>query len=333
MRNVIDYAPGVTGADLEPHRRYLGAVLYRLTGDAAEADDLVQETFARALVNPEVATDGSRPLRPWLLRVAVHLGIDALRARKARGYPGPWLPTPITTDEEVAADEEPAARYELLESAQLAFLVALEALSPQQRAVVLLRDVFELSVEETAEALETTGNAVKVAHHHARAALAGYDAQRLRPTRAAQARARELMARFLLAVSTGDAAAARALLAEDVVATGDGGGRYIAGRRPVVGAERVARLYLRVASQLKATPRIEVVMVNGMPALEVRVDEPHEPHETSAATGGGAKPRTSPRSLIQFVPHPTDDRIARVFSILVPEKLGAVRGKSTLAGP
>ena len=303
----MQYAGAVTGADLEAHRGYLGAVLYRLTGDAAEADDLVQETFARALAHPEVAADADRPLRPWLLKVAVRLGIDALRARRTRDYPGPWLPTPIDTGEEASSDDAPDARYQLLESASMAFLVALEALSPQQRAVVVLREVFDLSVEETAAALSTTANSVKVAHHHGRAALTTYDAERLRPTRAAQQRARDLLARFLFAVSTGDATAARALLTPDVTATGDGGGRYLAGLKSIVGADRVARLYLHFAGRSDLSPRIEQVMANGLPALVVRV------HDASG--------RAAPISLLQFVPSPDGDRIARVFSVQVPEKL------------
>ena len=127
------------------HERFIWGLCYRMAGNAADADDLAQETFVRAWERPPARTD--EPWRPWLVRVAMNLSRDLLRRRKRRGYEGPWLPSPIETGDEFTppsyepVDEEgnPAARYDMLESASFAFLLALEALTPAQRAVLLLR--------------------------------------------------------------------------------------------------------------------------------------------------------------------------------------------------
>ena len=160
------------------HQRFLWGLCYRLTGSAADADDLVQETFVRTIERPPARMKD--PLRPWLVRVAMNLGRDLLRRRRRAPYKGPWLPSPIETNgqdlfprEEVAlplgeialplGEVAPPShevvfeggstegRYELLESVSFAFLLALEVLTPQQRAVLLLRDVFDYSVRETAD--------------------------------------------------------------------------------------------------------------------------------------------------------------------------------------
>src|SRR5262249_8300206 len=139
----------------EEHRRFLWGLCYRMTGSAADADDLVQDTFVRAMEHPPRRLDEA--LRPWLGKVALNLSRDLLRRRKRRDYTGPWLPSPIdpSRDQRNVSDEPPAhdphaleGRYELLESVSFAFLVALEALTPTQRAVLLLRDVFDYSVHE-----------------------------------------------------------------------------------------------------------------------------------------------------------------------------------------
>ena len=145
----------------DEQRPFLWSLAYRLTGCAADADDVVQEVFVRALERPPA--DTARPWRPWLVRVLMNLGRDLLRQRRRRGYVGPWLPSPVATgdgDEPPSFDPPdlqpgPGARYDLLESASLAFLLALETLTPAQRAVLLLRDVLDYSVRETADALSS----------------------------------------------------------------------------------------------------------------------------------------------------------------------------------
>ncbi|HLK36830.1 MAG TPA: sigma-70 family RNA polymerase sigma factor, partial [Polyangiaceae bacterium] len=137
-------------AAFNEHRRLLWGLGYRMTGSAADADDVLQETFVRFVERPPVRM--ADPLKPWLVHVAMNVARDTLRRRKRRGYVGPWLPTPVeSTDDLAQSSEAPGdARYELRESASYAFLVALEALQPRQRAVLLLRDVLDYSVQETA---------------------------------------------------------------------------------------------------------------------------------------------------------------------------------------
>ena len=173
---------------LETDRRLLWGLCYRMTGNAADADDLVQETFVRAIEKPP--RRANEPLRPWLVRVAMNLSRDLLRRRKRRGYVGPWLPSPVPTDEESPASYEPlapsenspAARYDLMESVSFAFLLALEALTPSGRAVLLLRDVFDYSTSETAEALDITESYVKVLLLRARRKMREYDKSRAAPS-------------------------------------------------------------------------------------------------------------------------------------------------------
>ena len=172
-------------------RRFVWALCYRMTGSAADADDLVQETFLRAIERPPARTD--KPWRPWLVRVAMNLARDVLRRRRRFAQRQPWLPSPIETGDESAppAYELPPesgspteGRYELLESVSFAFLLALEALTPGQRAVLLLRDVFDYCVRETADALGMNEPAVKTTHHRARRAMAALRPRALRPDRA-----------------------------------------------------------------------------------------------------------------------------------------------------
>jgi RNA polymerase sigma-70 factor (ECF subfamily) len=152
-----------------------------MMGSAADVDDLVQDTLGRALERPPA--DLSQPLRSWLTRVAVNLSRDSLRRRRREGYLGPWLPTPIETSAEVSTSQPTsAARYGQLESASFAFLLALESLNPKQRAVVLLRDVFEYSTHETAEVIGASEPNVKQIHLRARRALGQYDAARVKPS-------------------------------------------------------------------------------------------------------------------------------------------------------
>jgi RNA polymerase sigma-70 factor (ECF subfamily) len=294
-------------------RGFLWGLAYRLTGSAADADDVVQETFVRALTRPP--RDLDRPWRPWLVRVALNIGRDVLRQRRRRGYPGIWLPSPLPGTEPgeppafdpPAADGSPQARYDLLESVSFAFLLALEALTPAQRAVLLLRDVLDYSVKEAAKALRMTEANVKTTHLRARRALAAYDRERALASRTpAEARA---LQRFLECLDRGDAAGLEGLLAEEVVAYGDGGGLYAASPRPLVGRAAVLRLYLGASRRLHPASVIAVRTFNGRPGVLVEARE----------VPAGWAPRT-----VLLVDVDASERITRVYSVLAPGKLTAV---------
>jgi RNA polymerase sigma factor (sigma-70 family) len=259
------------GSLFEEHRRFLWGLCYRMTGCAADADDVVQDTFVRAIERPPRRTDEA--LRPWLIKVALNLARDLLRRRRRRDYVGRWLPSPIETE---PPSHEPAAldgRYELLESVSFAFLIALEALTPTQRAVLLLRDVFDYSVKETAEALDLTEANVKTTHHRARRAMAAYDSARQIPTAARQQATAAALRQFLHALEGHDVAAIETLLADDVRTTTDGGGEFKSALHTIIGRDKVTRFYVAVAANA-ANGRVRMPSLNGMPSVVVDLPSP-----------------------------------------------------------
>jgi RNA polymerase sigma-70 factor (ECF subfamily) len=199
----------------------LWGLCYRLTGIAADADELLQETFVRAIERPPPKADGD--CHRWLVRVATNLSLDRLRARRRRPYVGPCLPAPIEVAETVLAEDDVEAGHLRMESVSYAFLLALETLTPRARAVLLLRDVFNYSVGEVASLLDTSEANVRVVHHRVRQRLASIrpDPRPLReiagPTRAAL----EALVDCLLRQ---DEAGVRALLTSAVRTVTDGGG-------------------------------------------------------------------------------------------------------------
>ena len=187
----------VLSASLEQERGFLRAVAYRITGTLADADDVVQEAFIRTLASPPPLL--SATLRPWLLRVATNLAIDVLRRRKRRMYVGPWLPAPFP--DQPVETESAACRYSARESVTFAFLVALEALTPKQRAVLVLRDVLDLDVRETATVLQLSETNVKVLHLRARQRLSSYDSARTDTSDASCQKVNELLQKLLFALA------------------------------------------------------------------------------------------------------------------------------------
>jgi RNA polymerase sigma-70 factor (ECF subfamily) len=296
-------------------RRTLWRLCYRLTGSASDADDAVQETFLRLLEHPPRALD---ELRPWLARVATRIGIDALRRRRRRAYVGPWLPAPIDTEGEEwletvpAADAgaTPEARYGLLESVSYAFLLALEALSPRQRAILVLRDVLDYSARETARILDTTEANVRIVHHRARRAMQAYDVARCVPTRELRERTRHALETFLACLVRGDARGLEGLLTASVRTVTDGGGAYTALNAPLTGRDRVARFYVQAAQNRQAgEPRIEIRLLNGLPTALIVLARPVR--------------RQAPRTVLRCEIG-EDGRIREIHSVLAPAKLGAV---------
>ncbi len=296
--------------EFRAHESTLWNIAYRLTGTVEDADDVLQETFARALSRPPA--DTSAAWFPWLLRVAMNVGRDLLRYRKRRRYVGPWLPAPLETDDAPADDtaKSPEQRYDLAESASFAFLLALEVLPPKARAVVVLRDVFELSVEEAADALDLTVANVRTTHHRARAQLARYDRERSSTSAASRRDAQDLFARFLAALREKDVDTVRALLAEDVCSVTDANGEYIAAARPLVGGAEVARFFLGLARLGTEVEKTRFTTVNGMPALLFVFGEKRRKGD-------------APRALLRV--ETREGRITRFDWILATKKLARIR--------
>jgi RNA polymerase sigma-70 factor (ECF subfamily) len=281
-----------------------------MLGDAADADDLVQDVFRRALEAPP--HDLERDLRPWLVRVAMNASRDALRARKARGYRGTWLPSPIETAEPGPAEREREpdmeTRYSELESVGFAFLIALEELSALQRAVLLLRDVFDYSVAETAHALSIGESNVKTTLHRARQAMSSYDAHPQRPSLARNAELLETLHAFCIHLFAHNVPALEKLLAEGVRARNDGNGEYFAARRPVLGLHKVILFSLKTSTYGPA--RFAIRTLNGVPAVVCeRFGEP-----------AGVPPRVA--MLFQL---DESGRICEMDAVVATRKLHAIR--------
>lgn len=299
IRPMFDHA-------FESHRATLFGLCYRMTGSAADAEDLVQATFERLLAKPPADLDA--PLRPWLCTVATRLSIDALRKRRREGYFGPWLPGPVET--RVLAEDialSPEARYGALESATLAFLLALEVLDERQRAVLVLRDVFGMTGPEVAGVLETTPGNVRVLLHRARARLEGEDPVRS-VTSDAREQASKLMQMLLGALASGDTETALRLLADDAVSLNDGGGEYTAAVIPVRGPEAIARLYRNIQQAGGMPSGFGPGDHNGLPTIWIT-------YERST--------RYAPRALLSV--DVRGGRVHRLFVILHPRKLVGVR--------
>ncbi len=290
-------------------QRYLWAICYRMTGNAADADDIVADTFTRAMERPPVRTD--LPWRPWLVRVALNLSKDLLRKRKRREYTGPWLPSPVETDPasfepELASGDTTAGRYDLLESVSFAFLLSLEQLRPQQRAVLLLRDVFDYSVKETATALDISAANVKTTLHRARRTMGAYDDQRRPNTDQLKQQTRDAMIRFMTALAARDVATIEELLSEDVRLSSDGGGFYLAALNPIIGRDKVTRFYLGLTSNRTQATWANILEINGAPGMLVELKSKH--------------PRDPPRAVTS-VELDADGRICTIHTVMNPRKL------------
>jgi RNA polymerase sigma-70 factor (TIGR02957 family) len=236
------------------------SIAYRMLGSVSEAEDVVQEGLLRLHRALDEGEDVRSP-RAFLSTVVTRLAIDELRSARARRetYVGEWLPEPLL----VSSDEDPARQAELADSLSLAFLAVLERLSPEQRAVFLLRDVFDYSYSDIAEIVGKREPAVRQLAVRARAHVTE---QRPR-FEASEERRRELASRFFAAAREGELEGLESLLAEDVVLHGDGGGKVPALARPLHGRRRVARTmaaWLRTALRVGGV-QFREVEVNGQP--------------------------------------------------------------------
>ena len=308
------------GPALDAHRATLWRLAYQLTGSSFEADDVVQETYVRALERWPPADEAR--LRAWLVKVATNVGIDHLRRRRRAPYVGPWLPVPIddvtlarnAIDDAVADTTcEPEAEYALRESVSYAFVAALEALTPRQRAVVLLRDVLGYSAAETADVIGATEASVRVAHHRARQALSVYDQSRRLPVSELGEATQRALGEFLVCLRQGDEAGLEKLLADSVLVATDAGGEFNASRFVLRGRERALHFHLRIAKRRGEYAAPEPCRVNGLPAALVRFSD--------------NRPRSAPVAVLRCELD-GDGRIRAIYWVLHPRKIAAFIGSS-----
>jgi RNA polymerase sigma-70 factor (ECF subfamily) len=249
-------------------RPLLFSIAYRMLGSVAEAEDIVQDAFLRWR---RATTEGAEVVsaKSYLAATVTRLAIDHLRRAKTRRetYVGPWLPEPLVA----GTEEDVAEQAEMADSLSMAFLVLLEELKPVERAVFLLREVFEYSYPEIAEIVEKSEANCRQVFARARRRI---EAGTPRFEASAEERA-ELAKRFFAACGDGDMDGLLELLAADAVAVGDGGGKAYAAKEPIHGAQRVATFLIRLFEQgRRIGARMELARVNGQPgALAYDADD------------------------------------------------------------
>jgi RNA polymerase sigma-70 factor (TIGR02957 family) len=243
------------------HRNLLFTVAYEMLGSAADAEDVLQETWLR-WASVDLGT--VRDQRAYLVQITTREALSRLRTlgRRKESYVGPWLPEPLLTAPDVAQD------VELADSVSMAMLLVLETLTPAERAVFVLREVFDLAYDEIAEAVGKSPAAVRQIAHRARAHVA---ARRPRGV-VSPAETRDALEAFQRAAETGDLQRLLDILAPDVVFLGDGGGVVQAVLAPVVGAGRVARLLAAGLGRIATAASLQPAQVNGYPALILRLN-------------------------------------------------------------
>jgi len=278
------------------HRSLLFTVAYEMLGSAADAEDVLQESWLRwADVDHSQVQDP----RAYLVRVVTRQALNRLRtlARRREEYVGQWLPEPLLTSPDVADD------VELAESVSIAMLTVLETLGPAERAVFVLREVFEMPYGDIAEAIGKPAATVRQIARRAREHVA-VRRPRMRVTRSEQ---QAVVERFLAALRNGQLQELMEVLAPDVVLTADGGGIVQAARVPIRGAEVIAKLLAR-ARQVSAV-RATTVWLNGAPAARIEIDG----HQAAV-------------SLVV-----ADRRITRIYAIANPRKLTRLDEPAELA--
>jgi len=295
----------------DEHRALLISVAYRILGSVTDAEDTVQEAWLRW---SGVNTSDVRDPRAFLVRVTTRLAIDRLRRAKTlrESYVGPWLPEPILTGRDVAED------VALAESVNMAMLVVLETLSPLERAVFVLREAFGMSYAEIANVLGRRVQAVRQLGHRAR----DHVQERRSRFDADQSEQRRVTERFLEATSTGDLEGLMAVLAPEVTLVADGGGRALAPRRPIRGAEKVARFLLAIATEERMARFLRSVGSEPV-AANLRV------HVSQVNGGPGILVISGDKPISTLVLDVSDGVVRTIHLVANPEKLAGVRGIET----
>jgi RNA polymerase sigma-70 factor (ECF subfamily) len=280
------------------HRNLLFTVAYEMLGSAADAEDVLQETWLRWV---DVDFEEVQDPRAYLVRITTRQSLNRLRtmSRRKEAYVGPWLPEPLLTAPDVAQN------VELAESVSMALMTVLETLSPTERAVFVLREAFDLGYDEIAAAIGKSPAAVRQIAYRARRHV---DARRPRePVPASEARA--VLESFQRALDTGDLQGLLDVLAPDVVLVSDGGGLKQAALRPVAGADKVARYIIGGTGKTPNTITVGHTLVNGNPALALHLD---------GHLDGVMAIRLE------------DDRITGLYYVRNPEKLTRIRSETSL---
>ena len=251
----------------EPHRRRLLGLAYRMLGSIAEAEDAVQDTYLRWHAADR---DGVSDPRGFLTTTTTRICLDMLKSARARreAYVGPWLPEPVVDTAALAPDKQ----TELAEDLSIALLLALDRLSPLERAAFLLHDVFDCSFGEVASALGRSEAACRQLASRARANVREARPQTTSPVRdhSEPSNHQQLVSAFVTAARSGDVQALMGMLAQDVRLTTDGGGKVPAALNAIEGADRTARFVVGVVS--KGMPEgsiVRPVQINGLPGLIV----------------------------------------------------------------
>ena len=283
------------------HRSLLFTIAYEMLGSAADAEDVVQETWLRwDGVGPDARAEVREP-RAYLVRIATRQALNRMRtlARRREQYVGEWLPEPLLTAPDVADD------VELAESVSLAMLTVLQTLTPTERAVFVLHEVFDLPFNEIAEATGKSAVAVRQIAHRARAHVAARQ-PRMQVDRTEQ---QQVVERFAAAVTTGDLQGLMDVLAPDAVLIADGGGVVQAIAAPVIGAKKIGNLF-RNFPKLVPTGVLEPVLLNGAPGVRVLIDGKVD-------------------TVIGFAFE--NGRISQILGVRNPDKLGRLEVATTLS--
>jgi RNA polymerase sigma-70 factor (ECF subfamily) len=277
----------------EPYRPLLFSIAYRMLGSVMEAEDIVQEAYLRFLATP---VDEIRSAKAYLTTITTRLCLDQLKAARSKreAYIGPWLPEPLATE------ESPAEVVDKHEMISMAFLVLLENLAPVERAVFLLREVFDYDYAEIAPIVGKSESNCRQLYHRAKQYLTARR-PRFQVTHSAQ---EQLLQRFVHAVGAGKLEELTTLLADDVMLWSDGGGKATAARRPIAGRDAVAKFLVGLNRMRTAQTRSTIADINGAPAILIYEGE----------------------LLIVVMTFVNDgEKIYELHNVLNPDKLGHLR--------
>ncbi len=261
--NTEKHEIGVKMDIFERHRQRLMGIAYRMLGTRSNAEDILQDAYVKWMQSD---TAELRSPEAWLVTVVTRLCIDRLRLAKAERehYVGEWLPEPWVSDHAPAAEHP----IEMANDLSIAFLVVLERLSPEERAAFLLKEVFEFEYAEIAQMIGKNVEACRQLVHRARGRV-----KEGRPRFEVSRQAHLLLLkRFMEAARTGDMEKLKALFAEDISLTGDGGGKVPSVLRPLHGAERVAKLYYAISRRYQGRMDFRISEINDIPGIIRHVD-------------------------------------------------------------